>query len=485
MLFNSYQYVIFLPVVLALYFSIAGRFRWAVLLVASYVFYMAWEPAYAILIFASTVVDYAVGLQLGRAQRPRVRLMLLLCSIVVNLGLLFTFKYFNFFRAVVEDVTSLTGASWDLPQLDVLLPVGISFYTFQTLSYTIDVYRGRKEPERHFGMFALYVSFFPQLVAGPIERSSRLLPQLRQRYAFHYPDAVEGLQLILWGLFKKMVIADSLATVVQTVYASPETYPGPLLALATLCFAYQIYCDFSGYSDIAIGSARLLGVRLMTNFNRPYHARSIQEFWQRWHISLSTWFRDYVYIPLGGNQRAKLRWYLNLMAVFVLSGLWHGANWTFLMWGLVHALLYLAWLMTGGVRRSLVGHGPKAIHSLLQLALTFVCVNLAWVFFRADSLSDAFYVLGHLHDGWSLVWHADGGLSEASGVLGIATRKLKGMAAALTFLIVVEKFQKNMTIAELSAAMPRPLRWASYLALTIVILNCGATHEIPFMYFQF
>jgi D-alanyl-lipoteichoic acid acyltransferase DltB (MBOAT superfamily) len=485
MLFNSYQYVLFLPIVLAFYFSTPARFRWAILLSASYVFYMAWEPAYAILIFASTAVDYVVGLQLGRSQRPRMRSILLLVSLVVNLGLLFTFKYFNFFRTVVADVTSFTGASWEFPQLDVLLPVGISFYTFQTLSYTIDIYRGKKEPERHFGVFALYVSFFPQLVAGPIERSYRLLPQLNRSYRFHYPDAVEGLQLILWGLFKKMVIADSLALVVDKVYATPESYPGSVLVLATLFFAFQIYCDFSGYSDIAIGSARMLGIRLMTNFNRPYTARSIQDFWQRWHISLSTWFRDYVYIPLGGNQCPRLRWYLNLLIVFVLSGLWHGANWTFLMWGLVHALLYLSWQMTSRARAAIAGSGLSSFHNTLSLILTFVSVNLAWVFFRADSIGDAAYIFGHLHQGWSLVWHGDAGLSEISRLLEISPSKIQFMAAVLGFMVIVEWVQKDMTIADLMKKIPKPLRWATYVVATVIILNEGTAREIPFVYFQF
>ena len=459
--------------------------RWATLLCASYIFYMAWEPAYAVLIFASTVVDYVVGLKLGKSESLRTRKFLLLLSLTVNLGLLFAFKYFDFFRTVIADLTSFAGYAVQFPELNVLLPVGISFYTFQTLSYTIDVYRGDKDPERHFGVFALYVSFFPQLVAGPIERSYRLLPQLNTAYRFQYPDAVEGLQLILWGLFKKMVIADSLAVVVDKVYGAPESYPGPVLLLATVFFAFQIYCDFSGYSDIAIGSARMLGIRLMTNFNRPYSARSIQDFWQRWHISLSTWFRDYVYIPLGGNKCSKVRWYTNLLIVFVLSGLWHGANWTFLMWGLVHALLYLAWQMAAPVRETVRDRGPAAFYDILSLMVTFLCVNLAWVFFRADSIGDAAFIFGHLHEGWSLVARGDAGLSEISRLLDVSASSLQFIGCMLGLLIVLEWLQKDGSLAEFLGKIPKPIRWGVYVAATIIVFNEGTAREIPFVYFQF
>ena len=302
MQFDSIEYGVFLAVAATSYFLIPHRWRWALLLFASYVFYASWKPQYLVLIWASTLVDYCAGLFMGRTENRRYRLLALIGSLSVNLGLLGTFKYFGFFAESLSAVLDSVGLSFTPHELDVVLPVGISFYTFQTLSYTIEVFRGTHEPERHLGRFALYVAFFPQLVAGPIERSSRLLPQLREKFDFDYVRVVEGLRLILWGLFKKVVVADRLALMVDRVYESPDGAPGPVLMAATIFFAFQIYCDFSGYTDMAIGSARILGIELMVNFNRPYAARSVGEFWHRWHISLSTWFRDYVYIPLGGDR---------------------------------------------------------------------------------------------------------------------------------------------------------------------------------------
>jgi D-alanyl-lipoteichoic acid acyltransferase DltB (MBOAT superfamily) len=338
MLFNSIQFLIFFPVIATIYFLLPHRYRWLLLLVGSYYFYMSWKPEYIILILASTLIDYSVGLKLGSESRPAIRRRWLLLSLVTNLGLLFSFKYFNFFNDSFRQLFQMANLSYPVPALNVLLPVGISFYTFQTLSYTIDVYRGKIQPERHLGVFALFVSFFPQLVAGPIERSGNLLPQFYQKTAVDYERIISGLQRMTWGFFKKVVIADRLALLVNTVYNHPTEFSGMPLIIATYAFGFQIYCDFSAYSDIAIGAARVMGFDLMENFRQPYYARSIPEFWRRWHISLSTWFRDYVYLPLGGNRVKLPHWVFNILVVFVVSGLWHGANWTFVIWGALHGI---------------------------------------------------------------------------------------------------------------------------------------------------
>ena len=340
MLFHSFAYFTFFPCVVALYFAIPPRHRWALLLAASYYFYAAWKPEYLLLIVASTLVDYLVGLGLGRHREPRVRRWLLAASLILNLGLLGVFKYADFFGQSLAGLARALGGGRNIPALNLLLPVGISFYTFQTLSYTIDVYRGEREPERHLGRFALYVSFFPQLVAGPIERSTHLLPELRAARPFDLDRVLSGLLLFAWGLFKKLVIADRAAAFVDAVYADPERFQGPTIIVATYLFAFQIYADFSGYSDMAVGSARVMGIELMENFDRPYAARSITDFWRRWHISLSTWFRDYLYIPLGGNRVVPRRRLFNVLVVFVLSGLWHGASWTFVAWKAYHSVLF-------------------------------------------------------------------------------------------------------------------------------------------------
>ena len=331
MFFNSLEFAVFFPIVVGLYLLTPERFRWTLLLAASYYFYAAWKAEYLILILVSTLIDYTVALRMEKASNPAKRRSWLIVSLCSNLGILFSFKYFNFFNDSVRTVFDQFNIFYDVPAFEVLLPVGISFYTFQTLSYTIDVYRGQRPAERHIGIFALYVAFFPQLVAGPIERSTRLLPQFFKKVELTYERTVDGLRLMLWGFFKKLVIADRVGAYVDVVYASPDDHSGMTVLIATYFFAFQIFCDFSGYSDIAIGSARILGYDLMDNFRRPYFSKSISEFWRRWHISLSTWFRDYVYIPLGGNRVVKWRWYYNLMVVFVVSGLWHGANWTFVV----------------------------------------------------------------------------------------------------------------------------------------------------------
>ncbi len=370
MLFNSIEFLLFLPVVVLLYYALPHRYRWGLLLAASYYFYAAWKLEYLVLIIASTLIDYYAGLRMGAEEHQRKRRKFLYLSLAGNLGMLLGFKYFNFFSDSVRVALEQFNIFADTPHLEFLLPVGISFYTFQSMSYTIDLYRGERDVERHLGIFALYVAFFPQLVAGPIERSTHLLPQFRERVTFDYGRTTSGLRLILWGFFKKIVIADQLALFVQQVYGSPGEWSGPAVLLASYFFAFQIFCDFSAYTDIARGSARIMGFDLMENFNRPYFSRSIREFWARWHISLSTWFRDYLYIPLGGNRVVKWRWYYNLMVVFVVSGLWHGANWTFVAWGFLHGAYLVLGIVTQDWRDgawALIGRGTARLRSRIGL----------------------------------------------------------------------------------------------------------------------
>ena len=400
MLFNSLQFLVFFPIVVILYFALPPRFRWPLLLAGSYYFYACWRLEYLSLIIISTVVDYIAGIRIGAATGRAGKRLWLLASLFVNLGFLFVFKYFNFFSDSTRAFFELFDATCRLPELNVLLPVGISFYTFQTLSYTIDVYNGRRPPERHLGIFAVYVSFFPQLVAGPIERSTRLLPQFFRKMEWDRERAFSGARLMLWGFFKKIVIADRLAQYVDQVYAAPGACDGTVLLIASFFFAFQIYCDFSGYSDIAIGAARIMGYDLMTNFRQPYFARSIREFWQRWHISLSTWFRDYVYIPMGGGRVSRFLQYRNLILTFLVSGLWHGANWTFIVWGGLHGLYLAVSNLTGSLRRTVTGalclDRAPALHAALQAGFIFLLVLVGWVFFRAADIGEALMILGRI-----------------------------------------------------------------------------------------
>lgn len=480
MLFNSLHFVAFFPMVVALYFIIPKRFRWVMLLIASYYFYMCWRVEYALLILTSTAIDYAAALLMYRTQKKGVRLFYLILSLTTNLGLLFAFKYFNFFSDSLQAVFAQFNLAYAMPELKVLLPIGISFYTFQTLSYTIDVYRGHQEPERHFGIFALYVSFFPQLVAGPIERSARLLPQFFEEHQFDLQQAKEGLVLMLWGFFKKLVIADRLAVYVDQVYNSPEPYGGGAVALATYFFAFQIYADFSGYSDIAIGSAQVMGYRLMTNFNRPYFADSIGDFWRRWHISLSTWFRDYVYIPLGGNRTTRRRWVINIMAVFLLSGLWHGANWTFVIWGGLHGLYLLVGEWTAALRekaaQALGLANAHLFRKLVQILITFHLVWLGWVFFRANCVGDAFRHLRAIATAAS-AWNW--------GPLHMKPQDLYAALGVIGFLIVIQVFQRDRRFDRFLYDAPTWIRWSLLYTLLLGILVLGKFTKQEFIYFQF
>ena len=406
MLFNSLQFLIFLPIVVAVYYLIPRPAKHLWLLAASYYFYMCWNAAYALLMLLSTAVTYLCGLgldALGRRELPalkklRLRRTVLWASLLINLAILFFFKYFNFAIDSLNTLLIHVGFQLNRPSFDVLLPVGISFYTFQALGYTIDVYRGDIYAEKNFFRYALFVSFFPQLVAGPIERSKNLLKQLAVPKKCSYDNLREGLLLMLWGFFLKIVVADRLALFVDTVYGQDyQNFGGVIVIIATVFFAIQIYCDFGGYSSIAMGAAKMLGIDLMENFNTPYLSMSTAEFWRRWHISLSTWFRDYVYIPLGGNRKGKVRKYLNLIITFGASGLWHGANWTFVVWGLLNGLYQIIGSLLMPLRRGFIRifglNENSEGHRVLRMLFTFSLITVSWVFFRASSISMALDML--------------------------------------------------------------------------------------------
>lgn len=478
MLFNSVSFILFFPVVVVAYFLIPYRYRWILLLAASYYFYMCWEIEYVLLIVISTVVDYFAALKMSKITEKRKRKPYLWLSILTNIGILFGFKYFNFFSDNVQAVFDVLNIKQSIPYFDVLLPVGISFYTFQTLSYTINVYQGKSEPERHFGIFAVYVSFFPQLVAGPIERAENLLPQFYKKFDFDYKRVTDGLKLMLWGFFKKMVIADNLALYVDEVYSHPEMYDSNAIILAAVFFAFQIYCDFSGYSDIAIGAAKVMGYDLMTNFNRPYIAKTVTEFWRRWHISLSTWFRDYLYIPLGGNRVVKLRWYFNLFVVFLVSGLWHGANWTFVVWGALHGLAIVYEVISRNQRRWMSEHVPSSIYSTISILLTFAFWTFSMVFFRAASLDDAIFVLENMFSRINLA-------QPAIAVSGFSRYNLLIAFASIGLMEWLQYRAVTPRIYDYFNRQPLLVRWTLYFVLFWSILAVGNFNTAKFIYFDF
>ena len=466
MLFNSLTFLVFFPCVFLLYYILPFRFRKYFLLAASYYFYMCWKPEFIVLILFSTVVDYCCGL--GMARRPERKKLLLAVSLTMNLGLLFFFKYLNFFGETLTALCRAVSIPFSAPALSIILPVGISFYTFQTLSYTLDIYKGRLEPERDFVTFALFVSFFPQLVAGPIEKASNLLPQLKTEHPFDYQTVTWGAKRMVWGFFKKMVVADQLAVlIVDPVYQNLEQYQGGALFFATCAFAVQIYCDFGGYSDIARGCAQMMGIRLMANFRNPYFSGSVTEFWKRWHISLTSWFREYVYIPLGGNRKGTAKKCLFVLITFTLSGLWHGANWTFVIWGVLHALVMdLEFLWS----RRFPGKERGAAVRVLRCAITFLVVSALWIFFRAASLSDAIYILRYAV--WGIgepVQYARAALSA----LNPGLRETAMLTGALALLFGFDLADERGDAVALVSGWPAAVRWACYLGLVLIVLIFG------------
>ncbi|HBG61955.1 MAG: alginate O-acetyltransferase [Omnitrophica WOR_2 bacterium GWF2_38_59] len=476
MLFNSLQFFFFFPAVVILYFLIANRWRWIFLLSASYYFYMCWKAEYVLLIILSTSIDYFIGLKLENVEDQRKRKALLLFSIISNLSILVAFKYFNFFSESLRLFLNQFNVLYNETLFKVALPIGISFYTFQSLSYSIDVYRKKIDPERHWGKFALYVAFFPQLVAGPIERAGQLLPQLKADHRFEHKRIKSGLLLMAWGFFKKLVIADRVAVAVNQVYNNPHDYTGIALIIATYFFAYQIYCDFSGYSDIAIGASRVLGIELAENFNYPYLSRSIEEFWGRWHMTLCRWFKDYLYIPLGGNRVVAKRWCINIMIVFVLSGLWHGANWTFIVWGAFHGFMLIINKILSKSRITLAV--PQAVKNICKGILTFHLVCLGWIVFRANSLSDALYIIQHIFVDWQISLRSYGlELGSAETILAVF---------AILILELMQFLQRRFKFSDRILECPIILRWGFYYGIIWSILVFGKIeNQIEFIYFQF
>jgi alginate O-acetyltransferase complex protein AlgI len=481
MLFNSIEFLLFLPLVLAVYwFGLKRNIRlqniW--LLIASYFFYGWWDWRFLSLIVFSSIIDFFVGIRLDKTDTKKTRKLLLFLSIFVNIGFLGFFKYFNFFAESFADAFTFFGKNIEASRLNIILPVGISFYTFQTLSYSIDVYRKKLNHTKDPIAFFAFVSFFPQLVAGPIERATNLLPQFSKNRTVNYDQVANGLRQILWGFFKKIVIADNCASIVNDVFANYTDYNGSTLALAAVFFAFQIYCDFSGYSDIAIGTAKLFGFKLMRNFAYPYFSRDIAEFWRRWHISLSTWFRDYVYIPLGGsrvNTYTKIR---NTLVVFIVSGFWHGANWTFIVWGLLNALYFLPLLLTNYNRKNTNQVAERTIFAtpkeILQITITFVLTTIAWVFFRAENLTHAFQYLTEMF-----------GSGLFAKPIGIPNEQL----ILITIMIIIEWFQRKKQFAlefESKGKSYKVLRWTFYILILLTIYLFGDySTEYEFIYFQF
>ena len=454
-----------------------------ILLIASYIFYGWWDPKALFLILSCTATGYFIGTLLGRCARPKFRIILLLTSVFWNLGILAFFKYFNFFVENFQEAFTLFGVSPTGPSLEIVLPVGISFFTFQTIGYTIDVYRKRILASHDPLSFFTFICFFPQLVAGPIERASHLLPQFTNPRKFSYPTAVAGMRLILAGLFKKIVIADQCAPIVTTSFADPTALSGNALVIAAILFAFQIYCDFSGYSDIAVGSARLFGFSLMRNFATPYFSRDLVEFWHRWHISLSTWFRDYIYIPLGGNRLGWARTHFNILFVFLLSGFWHGANWTFLVWGIVHGIFYLAsralFPIHTGQRPEDSSDRPYGLFDWFRVMLTFSIVTLAWIFFRSNSVSDSLIYLDHIF--------VSNYLAHPGQILLLPKQILLHQCFPFIFgFLLIEWFSRraDCILSPADRINSRPLRWFIYTIITYTIIwHSGAPAE--FIYFAF
>ncbi|TVZ16949.1 MBOAT family O-acyltransferase [Maribacter sp. MAR_2009_72] len=481
MLFNSIDFAIFLPIFFFIYWFVVNKnlkLQNFSIVIASYIFYGWWDTRFLILILFSTIVDYSIGIALKKEEREKTRKLLLLISILINLGFLGFFKYYNFFLENFVAAFSLFGTNINANTLNIILPVGISFYTFQTLSYTIDVYKRKLEPINDFVVFSAFVSFFPQLVAGPIERATHLLPQFQKQRTFNYALAVDGLKQMLWGLFKKMVIADNAAQRANEIFDNAADFPGSTLVLGAILFAFQIYGDFSGYSDIAIGCSRLFGFNLKQNFAHPYFSRDMAEFWRRWHISLSTWFRDYLYIPLGGSRYGMLISLRNTFVIFIVSGFWHGANWTFIAWGILNAIYFTPLLLfkKNRVNTDIVAEGKNlpSFKELIQMLTTFSLTVFGWIFFRAENIEHAWlYITGIFSKSFFSIPYLAGIQAKYTMIL-------------IPIFIIIEWIgrSENYAIAKLCTNWKLPYRYAFYyLIILSILIFMGGQQE--FIYFQF
>lgn len=476
MVFNSYEFPLFLLVVFFFYwfvFRSSLKYQNLFLVLASYTFYGWWDWRFLCLLFLSTGLDYYTGLRIGEASSQKTRKLWLYTSVITNLSILGVFKYFNFFISSFTDLFHAFGLQAEVPLLNVILPIGISFYTFHGLSYVIDIYNKKAPVTRSFVDYSLFVCFFPLLVAGPIERATHLLPQIQKPRVFSPAIATDGLRQILWGLFKKIVVADTCASMVDTIFAGHQSYSGSALLLGGVLFAFQIYGDFSGYSDMALGIAKLLGFDLLKNFSYPYFSRDIAEFWRRWHISLTTWFRDYVYIPLGGNRVGKSKAIVNVFIIFLLSGIWHGANWTFVVWGLYNAVLFIPLMLSNANRVNMNTVAEDrylpSLREVLQMGLTFFLVVMGWIIFRAENISQAFSYFSHMF----------------SRSLFTVPTEFRSPLPWILLLVVVEWLQRNKEHGlSIDPIRPRLVRWSIYLVLVVIVVG-GFTEQRDFIYFQF
>lgn len=484
MTFNSWEFLIFYPIVALLYFLLPRFMRWPMLLVASYFFYAFYQPQLLFLIILTTAVSWGASRLIERSPDRGVRRALLAVTMVVCLGVLFFYKYFNFLADSFVSIAALLGAEISPIVLDLVLPVGISFYTFQTMSYVIDVYRGDVAAERNPFFYALFVSFFPQLVAGPIERPNNLIPQLREEHRFNRDDAVKGAKHMLVGFFKKICVADMISVYVDSVYNDAAAATGLGVIIATVLFAVQIYCDFSGYTDIAIGCARIMGIRLMKNFDHPYEATTIKEFWDRWHISLSGWFRDYLYIPLGGNRCARWRYLMNLMIVFAVSGLWHGANWTYVIWGLLHGVYRVVGALTYKARNKLVERAGFSVShpavAWVRRVLTFLLVCFAWLFFRANTVSDAFVLIGRIFTSF-------GSIGDTFELMGLGVVPIILTICSIGVLLVIDHMLTYDGDGDGSAALTHSGAFVYFVWIILFVwtLMLSKNMASTFIYFRF
>jgi alginate O-acetyltransferase complex protein AlgI len=483
MLFNSINFAIFLPVVFILYWFVANKKLLAqnvLLLCASYFFYASWDWRFLFLLIFSTLLDFYSGIKIANTSEIKTKKIWFWLSITINLGFLGIFKYYNFFTDSFVTAISLLGFKANISTLNIILPVGISFYTFHGLSYVIDIYKQRIKPETNFINYALFVSFFPLLVAGPIERATHLLPQIKKIRTFDYSKIVDGLRQILWGFFKKLVIADNCAEYANLIFNNSSEYSGSTLALGAVFFAFQIYGDFSGYSDIALGTARLFGIELLQNFSFPYFSRDIAEFWRRWHISLSSWFRDYLYIPLGGSKVSTFKKIRNTFIIFIVSGFWHGANWTFIVWGLLHALFFLPILLTNHNKKNIEivakGRVFPSIKDLFDITRTFILVTIAWVFFRAENISHSIHYLSTIFSSSLFSLPVFEGEAKAFVIILI-----------IVWFIVIEWIgrEDKYAIERFLLYQKQYIRWLFYSFVVFIIGMYAQTTETPFVYFQF
>jgi len=502
MLFSSISFLLFMLVLFLVYWMIPHKFRWILLLLANIIFYGSYDKRYLLALFFATVISYITGLYIEEKSDGKKKKGIFAAGVILSLSLLLIFKYTNFVIGSGEKLLKLLSIPVDDITLKLIMPAGISFYTFQMVGYIVDVYKGKIKAERNFFKYTVFVTFFPNISSGPIERAGHFLPQLEIEKKFDYESCVYGMRLLLLGLLKKIVFADSMSKYVNNVFDHVQDFSGPALIFATILFTFQIYCDFSGYSDMAIGVAKLLGFDLPVNFNAPYYASSIKEFWARWHISLSTWFRDYVYIPLGGNRVSKLKRNRNLIITFLVSGLWHGANWTFVLWGGIHGLCQVIENTinekirhNNKIRNSekignneIIGNNEKAgkidqnqkpVEKVIRIIITFVIVSFAWMFFRANSISDAIYILRNMF--------IPGSIAEAFARMSMSKFSILKTFLAILALMIFDYFNSKRDILANMSRINIVIRWLIYIALTVLIITLkihnGTTQE--FIYFKF